>query len=87
MSTGMSIKELFDYAVKSRGGKLPKTSFTPPVTGYIGSAGVNAAAAKDAAGEKRIYFEGKVSALYEELMKKKAPQKEMSLDVLEASYE
>lgn len=87
MSTGMSIKELFDYAVKTCGGKLPKASFTPPVVGYIGSAGTNAAQAKDTTGEKRIYFEGKVSSLFEELISKTAPQKEVSLEVLEAAYE
>lgn len=87
MSTGMSIKELFDYAVKSSGGKLPKASFTPPVVGYISSAGTNATSAKDSTGEKRIYFEGKVSTLFEELINKNAPQKEVSLKVLEAVYE
>ena len=87
MSTGMSIKELFDYAVKSQGGKLPKASFTPPVVGYIGSSGSAAAPARDATGEKRIYFDGKVSALFEELINKPAPQKEVSLEVLEEAYE
>ena len=87
MSTGMSIKELFDYAVKSQGGKLPKASFTPPVVGYIGSSGSATAPAKDATGEKRIFFDGKVSALFEELMNKPLPQKEVSLEVLEEAYE
>lgn len=87
MSTGMSIKELFDYAVKTSGGKLPKASFTPPVVGYISSAGTNATSAKDSTGEKRIYFEGKVSTLFEELINKNAPQKEVSLNVLEGAYE
>ena len=82
MSTGMSIKELFDYAVKSQGGKLPKASFTPPVVGYISNA-----PSGDATGQKRIYFDGKVSSLFEELMSKPAPQKEVSLEVLEAAYE
>lgn len=86
MSTGMSIKELFDYAVKSRGGKLPKASFTPPVTGYINPNAQNQTA-KDLTGEKCIYFEGKVSSLFEELMNKNTPQKEVSLDVLGAAYE
>jgi|GEM_PF-1765365 len=87
MSTGMSIKELFDYAVKSQGGKLPKASFTPPVVGYISSSGSAAAPARDTTGEKRIYFDGKVSTLFEELMNKPSPQKEVSLEVLEEAYE
>ena len=87
MSTGMSIKELFDYVVKSQGGKLPKASFTPPLVGYINSANSDAVSAKDATGEKRIYFDGKVSALFEELMNKPLPQKEVSLEALEEAYE
>lgn len=87
MSTGMSIKELFDYVVKSQGGKLPKASFTPPLVGYINSANSDAVSAKDATGEKRIFFDGKVSALFEELMNKPLPQKEVSLEVLEEAYE
>lgn len=87
MSTGMSIKELFDYVVKSQGGKLPKASFTPPLVGYINSANSDAVSAKDAIGEKRIFFDGKVSALFEELMNKPLPQKEVSLEVLEEAYE
>ncbi len=87
MSTGMSIKELFDYAVKSSGGKLPKASFTPPVVGYISNAGTSSTHVKDVTGEKRIYFEGKVSSLFEELISKTAPQKEVSLEALEAAYE
>ena len=83
MSTGMSIKELFDYAVKSRGGKLPKASFTPPAVGYISST----APARDTTGEKRIYFEGRISALFEELMNKPLPQKEVSLEALEEDLE
>ncbi len=86
MSTGMSIKELFDYVVKSQGGKLPKASFTPPLVGYINSANSDAVSA-DATGEKRIFFDGKVSALFEELMNKPLPQKEVSLEVLEEAYE
>ena len=87
MSTGMSIKELFDYVVKSQGGKLPKASFTPPLVGYINTANSDAVSAKDATGEKRIYFDGKVSALFEELMNKPLPQKEVSLEALEEAYE
>lgn len=87
MSTGMSIKELFDYAVKSQGGKLPKASFTPPVVGYISNAAVGSASAGDATGQKRIYFDGRVSSLFEELMSKPVPQKEVSLEVLQAAYE
>lgn len=87
MSTGMSIKELFDYVVKSQGGKLPKASFTPPLVGYINTANSEAVSAKDATGEKRIFFDGKVSALFEELMNKPLPQKEVSLEALEEAYE
>lgn len=87
MSTGMSIKELFDYAVKSRGGKLPKASFTPPVVGYISSANTSSSQTKDATGEKRIYFEGKVSTLFVELINKPTPHKEVNLEVLEEVYE
>ena len=46
-----------------------------------------AATARDATGEKRIYFDGKVSTLFEELINKPAPQKEVSLEVLEEAYE
>ena len=86
MSTGMSIKELFDYAVKTSGGKLPKASFTPPVTGYINLNAQNQTA-KDSTGEKRIYFEGKVSGLFDALKVHKLPQKEVLLSVLEDNYE
>ena len=86
MSTGMSIKELLDYAVKTSGGKLPKASFTPPVTGYINLNAQNQTA-KDSTGEKRIYFEGKVSGLFDALKVHKLPQKEVLFSVLEDNYE
>ena len=86
MSTGMSIKELFDYAVKTSGGKLPKASFTPPVVGYI-NPNVQSQTAKDSTGEKRIYFEGKVSGLFDALKVHKLPQKEVPLNILQENYE
>lgn len=85
MSCGMSIRELFDYAVKSSGGRLPKSSFTPPAVGYINQ---NASVRRnDDAGNKRIYFEKTVSALMEELKKGPQPQKDVPLSQLEETYE
>lgn len=86
MSTGMSIKELFDYAVKSSGGKLPKSSFTPPVVGYI-NPNAQGSSLKDSIGEKRIYFEGKVSSLYNSLKLQNLPKKEVPLTILQENYE
>ena len=81
----MSIRELFDYAVKKNGGKLPKSSFTPPAVGYINQ---NASARRnEEAGNKRIYFEKSVSALVEELKKGPKPQKDVLLSQLEEAYE
>ena len=85
MSCGMSIRELFDYAVKKNGGKLPKSSFTPPTVGYINQ---NASARRNGdAGNKRVYFERTVSALMEELKKGPQPQKDVPLSQLEDAYE
>ena len=80
--TGMSIKELLDYAVKASGGQLPKESFVP-VTGYITP---GAKPASDV-GNKRILFEKDSSALYEELLGQSLPEKEVSISELEKQYE
>lgn len=82
-STGLSIKELFDYAVKTAGGKLSKTSYVPPVIGYV-TPGYNT---KIDAGQKRIYFESSVENLYAYLMQKDLPHKEVSVTELEKVYE
>ena len=85
MSTGMSIKELFDYAVKHAHGTLPKASFVPPVSGYI-TPNAKTSVEADATGAKRIYFENKISALYEMLKKHQLPQKKVSLNQLEKDF-
>ena len=80
--TGMSIKELLDYAVKSSSGQLPKESFVP-VTGYI-TPGAKPNAPE---GNKRILFEKDSAALYEELLGQSLPEKEVSITELEKQYE
>lgn len=85
MSTGMSIEEIFDYAVKSSGGKLPKSSFIPPVVGYI-NRNIQGQPLKDSTGEKRVSFEGKVSSFYNTLKARKLPNKEVPISILEKNY-
>ena len=85
MSCGLSIRELFDYAVKSAGGKLPKESYRP-VTGYV-SRNAGRQTETDTTGSRRIFFEGRTSGLFGELMKKNGPQKEVPLRKLIESYE
>ena len=86
MSTGMSIRELFDYAIKKSGGKIPKSSYSPPLVGYI-NARAKVPEENDATGSKHIYFESKVSDLYAELMTKPLPEKEVSLVSLQKVFE
>lgn len=86
MSTGMNIKELFDYSIKHSGGILPKQSYVPPALGYVNS---NTGSEKpdNAIGSKRIYFENKISSLYEALLSSPLPQKNVSLQQLQKEFE
>lgn len=82
-STGMSIKELFNYAIKSSGGTLPKSEITPPTIGYI-TPGMQA---KVDEGNKRIFFESSVDNLFTELVNSPLPTKEVSISELEKAFE
>ncbi|MCQ2584706.1 MAG: hypothetical protein MJ185_03875 [Treponema sp.] len=82
-STGMSIKELFDYAIKSNRGALPKSSFEPPVVGYV-TPGMQQ---KSGDGEKRIFIDKQFSEFVSELYEKDSAQKEVLVSELEADYE
>ena len=81
MSTGMNIKELFDYSIKQSGGTLPKQSYVPPVLGYVN------AAADDNIGSRRIFFENKISSLYKSLLNLPLPQKTVALQNLQKDFE
>ena len=88
MSTGMSIKELFDYAIKNAHGTLPKASYVPPTFGYVtpNSKAAGGANGVDPTGNKRIYFENKISSLYENLLKEELPQKTVNFEQLEKEF-
>lgn len=77
-STGMSVRELFDYAIKSCGGIMPRTSYAPPAIGYV-TPGMRTI---QDAGDKRIYIEEKVSALAAELLGSAAPEKDVPVEQL-----
>ena len=85
MSTGMSIKELFDYAIKINGGRLPKASFTPPVVGYVNTSS-KASDVNNTIGNKRIFFESTTENFYKQLLSRPIPQKEIPLEFLEEKY-
>lgn len=75
-STGMSVRELLDYAIKSCGGTLLRASYAPPAIGYV-TPGMRTS---QDAGDKRIYIEEKVSTLVAELLGSAAPEKEVSIE-------
>lgn len=77
-STGMNIKELFDFAIKSNGGRLPKASFEPPVVGYI----TPGQQKKIDEGERPVYFEQPVENFIAELITSEYPTKEVSVSEL-----
>ena len=77
-STGMSVRELLDYAIKSCGGTLPRASYAPPAIGYV-TPGMRTS---QDAGDKRIYIEEKVSTLVAELLGSAAPEKEVPVEQL-----
>ena len=77
-STGMSVRELFDYAIKSCGGIMPRTSYAPPAIGYV-TPGMRTS---QDAGDKRIYIEEKVSTLVAELLGSAAPEKDVPVEQL-----
>ena len=84
----MSIKELFDYAIKNAHGTLPKASYVPPTFGYVtpNSKAAGGANGADPTGNKRIYFENKISSLYENLLKDELPQKTVNFEQLEKEF-
>jgi len=75
-----------DYAIKQSHGTLPKASFVPPVSGYV-TPNAKPALENDVTGRKRIYFENKISSLFEMLKKHQLPQKSVSLTQLEKEFE
>ena len=77
-STGMSVRELLDYAIKSCGGTLPRASYTPPAIGYV-TPGMRTS---QDAGDKRIYIEEKVCTLVAGLLGSVAPEKEVPVEQL-----
>ena len=72
-STGMSVRELLDYAIKSCGGTLPRASYAPPAIGYV-TPGMRTS---QDAGDRRIYMEEKVSSLAARLLEVAVPEKEV----------
>lgn len=84
-STGLSIKELLDYAVKVADGVLAKEAFVP-VTGYISSIKTDNNNPEKEYEKYRIYYEKEISKLYEELISEPVPEKEVSLSLLEEQY-
>ena len=77
-STGMSVRELLNYAIKSCGGTLPKASYAPPAIGYVTPGMRTSQDAED----KRIYIEEKVSTLVAELLGSAAPEKDVPVEQL-----
>ena len=75
-STGMSVRELLDYAIKSCGGTLPRASYAPPAIGYV-TPGMRTS---QDAGDRRIYIEEKVSSLVERLLEAAVPEKEVPVE-------
>lgn len=82
-STGMNIKELFDFAIKENGGTLPKASYIPPAIGYV-TPGMQA---KTDLGSKRIFIERTTSNLFNELIHSDMPVKKVVLAQLEKRYD
>jgi len=82
-STGLSIKEYFDYAVKSVGGSV---AFEPPVTGFI-TPGMNSKTNANRIGEKRIFIDTKISETVQNFKNAKLPEKIVDLDVIEKTFE
>ena len=77
-STGMSVRELLDYAIKSCGGTLPRASYAPPAIGYV-TPGMRTS---QDAGDRRIYMEEKVSSLAARLLEVAVPEKEVPFEQL-----
>lgn len=77
-STGMSVRELLDYAIKSCGGTLPRASYAPPAIGYV-TPGMRTS---QNAGDRRIYIEEKVSSLASRLLEVAVPEKEVPIEQL-----
>lgn len=77
-STGMSVRELLDYAIKSCGGTLPRASYAPPAIGYV-TPGMRTS---QNVGDKRIYIEEKVSSLAARLLEVASPEKEVPIEQL-----
>ena len=77
-STGMSVRELLDYAIKSCGGTLPRASYAPPAIGYV-TPGMRTS---QDAGDRRIYIEEKVSSLAARLLEVAVPEKEVPFEQL-----
>ncbi len=77
-STGMSVRELLDYAIKICGGTLPRASYVPLAIGYV-TPGMRTS---QDAGDRRIYIEEKVSTLVAELLGSVAPEKEVPVEQL-----
>lgn len=75
-STGMSVRELLDYAIKSCGGTLPRASYAPPAIGYV-TPGMRTS---QNAGDRRIYIEEKVSSLAARLLEVAVPEKEVPFE-------
>ena len=77
-STGMSVRELLDYAIKSCGGTLPRASYAPPAIGYV----TPSMRTSQDAGDRRIYMEEKVSSLAARLLEVVVPEKEVPFEQL-----
>jgi len=77
-STGMSVRELLDYAIKSCGGTLPRASYAPPAIGYV-TPGMRTS---QDAGDRRIYIEEKISSLAARLLEVAVPEKEVPFEQL-----
>ena len=77
-STGMSVRELMDYAIKSCGGTMPRASYAPPAIGYV-TPGMRTS---QDAGDRRIYIEEKASSLTARLLEAAVPEKEVPVEQL-----
>lgn len=85
-STGISIKELFDYSIKSAKGCLPRASIQPPTIGYV-TPNMQGSAPKDLVGSKVVYFESSVESLCADMEKISLPKKEVYVSELEKEYD
>lgn len=85
-STGISLRELFDYSIKSAKGSLPKASIQPPVIGYI-TPNMQNAVQKDFLGNKVVYFDINIELLCNEIQQMPFLKKEISVLELENRYD